>query len=260
MPSLDLATVDKVPVIQRLMGPVTGSMALDIGCGTGYTTRRVFGTARTVYLDGHQPNLLYCEESAAEDAGEVFCVLSDAICLPFASETFDYILCSEVFEHLKDDDAAVAEIARVLSPKGRLVITVPYSGIGFASFLELCGIKTVHDYPGPEFHVRPGYDEESMGALLGRHGLEIEQSAFYFRFFTRLMADGVSLAHIAYQRLVHRRTSWTWAEAMEAEGGLAAGLYRKLFPVLRAAMTFDRLLAGRRGFGLVVKARKASTV
>lgn len=259
MTALDLATVDKIPVIQRLMGPVAGGLALDIGCGTGYTTRHVFGEARTVYLDGHQPNLRYCEESAARDAADVFSVLSDAICLPFAPGIFDHVLCSEVLEHLENDDAAVAEIARVLAPDGRVVITVPYSGLGFASFLELCGIKTVHDYPGPEFHVRSGYDEQSMEALLARHGLEIEQAAFYFRFFTRLMADGVSLAHIIYQRLVHKRSAWTWAEAMEAQGGWAAGLYRKSFPLLRAAMTLDGLLARRRGFGLVVRARKVAT-
>jgi SAM-dependent methyltransferase len=254
----DLATLDKIPVIRRLIGRGASSgLALDIGSGTGYTTARVFNGTATVYLDSHLPNLQYSRDRAAK-SGSARWLAASASVLPFASGSFDRVLCSEVLEHLEDDDAAVAEIARVLAPGGSVVITVPYSGHGFTSFLELCRIKTVHDYPGPEHHVRPGYDEASMTALLGRHGLEVEETAYYFRLFTRIAADAVSLAHILYQCIVHRRSAWTWSEATEAETGLAFQAYRWLFPVLRLARYPDRLLGRRRGFGLVVRARKAA--
>jgi hypothetical protein len=113
------------------------------------------------------------------------------------------------------------------------------------------GIKTVHDFPGPERHVRPGYDEGTLGALLEAHGLRLDQRAFYFRLFTRIAADAISLAHLAYQRVVHGRRAWTWSQAAAAEGGPAFAIYRSVVPVLCAFGALDRYLQSRRGFGLV---------
>ncbi|HVF90648.1 MAG TPA: class I SAM-dependent methyltransferase [Blastocatellia bacterium] len=257
--AFDLPTLDKIPVIKELLRVAGEGLALDIGIGTGYTTFHVFGNRPTVCVDLHRPNLEYFRDrmrnaSAAEQPG----VVAMATALPFRSGAFRFVLCSEVLEHLEDDDSAVREISRVLSQDGRAVITVPYTGIGFTGFLEALRIKTVHDFPGPEFHVRPGYDERSLAALLARHGLEIERHAFYMRFFTRVAVDMVSLSHIIYQRLAHGRRSWTWSEAAEAEGGLAFRLYTLAFPLLQAFSKMDRLIGGRRGFGLVASVRKSS--
>lgn len=45
--------------------------------------------------------------------------------LPFADNTFDLILSNEVIEHVADDRAAVAEMARVARPGGRVVLFAP---------------------------------------------------------------------------------------------------------------------------------------
>ena len=45
--------------------------------------------------------------------------------LPFANDTFDLILSNEVIEHVTDDRASVAEMARVARPGGRVVIFAP---------------------------------------------------------------------------------------------------------------------------------------
>jgi SAM-dependent methyltransferase len=52
-------------------------------------------------------------------------VRGDVTALPFAAGSFAAIVCGEVLEHLADDAAAAAEIARVLAPGGVLVATVP---------------------------------------------------------------------------------------------------------------------------------------
>lgn len=255
----DLPTRDKIPVIRELMDARGEGLCLDIGIGTGYTTRAVFAGRAVVCVDLHQPNLQYYRDRTSAGGGShlPLCVVSEATTLPFGTGAFRYILCSEVLEHLDDDDAAVREIARVLSSDGRAVITVPYTGLGFTGFLELCGIKTVHDFPGPEQHVRPGYDERSLAELLSRHDLEIERHAHYLRFFTRLAVDSVSLGHILYQRVVHRRRAWTWSDAAEAEGSLAFRIYARLFPLFQTFSRLDEMLPRKqRGFGLVAAVRK----
>jgi len=136
------------------------------------------------------------------------------------------------------------------------VITVPYTGLGFTSFLGLLRIKTVHDFAGPEYHVRPGYDETSLARLMERHGLRIHRRAYYFRFFTRLATEFVSLAHLCYQRVVHGRRAWTWSDVTASERSPALRLYARIFPALWAFSRLDRLLASQRGFGLVAPVRK----
>jgi SAM-dependent methyltransferase len=55
-------------------------------------------------------------------------VQGDALKLPFPEGTFDRVICSEVLEHIPEDEAAMRELARVLRPGGTMAITVPRFG------------------------------------------------------------------------------------------------------------------------------------
>jgi SAM-dependent methyltransferase len=52
--------------------------------------------------------------------------LSLAVPLPFRDDSFDSILCTSVLEHVDNFERAIAEIARVLRPGGRLIVTSPF--------------------------------------------------------------------------------------------------------------------------------------
>jgi SAM-dependent methyltransferase len=45
--------------------------------------------------------------------------------LPFASESFDVVLCNHVLEHVPDDRRALGELHRVLNPGGWAIVQVP---------------------------------------------------------------------------------------------------------------------------------------
>jgi ubiquinone/menaquinone biosynthesis C-methylase UbiE len=250
----DLSTRDKIPILKRMMEPIFEGPVLDIGIGTGYLTYRVFGDRPLVCLDLHEPNLRNLMEKIAcfSPSLQPMCVVARATQLPFKPGVFKNILCSEVLEHLEDDQAAVNEIARVLSAQGHAVISVPYDGYGFAGFIEAIGIKTVHDFPGPEQHFRRGYDENSLRTMFEKSGLIIRESAFYFRFFTRFLADFISLINLLYQRIKYKRKSWTWSEISEIEGSAAFSVYKSFFRVLWAFSRLDRILQRLRGFGIIV--------
>jgi SAM-dependent methyltransferase len=55
--------------------------------------------------------------------GEGVCGSAEA--LPFTDEAFDVVAAIDVVEHCEHDDVAVAELARVLAPGGRMLLSVP---------------------------------------------------------------------------------------------------------------------------------------
>ena len=115
-----------------------GDKVLDLGCGFG---RHAFEAARrganVVALDAGRDEVdgVAATFAAMVEAGELLdgslhtaAVQGDALHLPFPDATFDRVICSEVLEHIPDDVAAMAELARVLRPGGTMAVTVPRFG------------------------------------------------------------------------------------------------------------------------------------
>ena len=77
--------------------------------------------------------------------------------LPFHADTFDGVIISEVLEHLVRDGETLTDIRRVLKPKGRLIVSVPYyndwgeghvrvhSPWSARRLLDICGFR-IEDY------------------------------------------------------------------------------------------------------------------
>jgi SAM-dependent methyltransferase len=53
-------------------------------------------------------------------------VKADICNLPFENNSFDFIICNHVLEHIPDDTTAMQEIYRVLAPNGTAILQVPY--------------------------------------------------------------------------------------------------------------------------------------
>jgi len=93
---------------------------LDVGCGPGATVRQTSTLVDLGIGIDLAPRMV---AKAAELAGDGprFCV-ADSERLPFGDETFSAVLCSTSFHHYPDPERAVREMARVLRPRGRLVL------------------------------------------------------------------------------------------------------------------------------------------
>lgn len=68
--------------------------------------------------------------------------------LPFASEQFDLIWCSEVIEHLERPESFKTEVDRLLKPGGRLLLTTPNSAFWIYPVARLFG-RTPADLQNP---------------------------------------------------------------------------------------------------------------
>lgn len=53
-------------------------------------------------------------------------LISDITSIPAHSKSFDYILCTEVLEHVSNAGAAIGELTRLLRDNGELLITAPF--------------------------------------------------------------------------------------------------------------------------------------
>lgn len=116
---------------------LAGLRVLDLGCGAG---RHTFEAARrgatVVAVDTDADELatvdgwldaMRAEGELAPDA-PAHTVRADAGHLPFDDDGFDVVIAAEILEHLHDDRGAMAEIARVVRPGGRVAVTVPRWG------------------------------------------------------------------------------------------------------------------------------------
>jgi SAM-dependent methyltransferase len=87
---------------------------LDVGCGDGQVSR--LATQLGAQVIGIDPTW-NCVSVAHERGTTV--ARAGAAGLPFASASFDAVVACLVFEHIRDVDDAIAEVARVLQPGGR---------------------------------------------------------------------------------------------------------------------------------------------
>lgn len=74
-------------------------------------------------------------------------VVADGTTLPFPTGALDYAVCSEVLEHVWDDQAAINELARIVRPGGRVYITVPHRQRYFAADDEYVGHLRRYEIP-----------------------------------------------------------------------------------------------------------------
>jgi SAM-dependent methyltransferase len=116
------------------LGLRRGDRVLDMGCGAGrhaFEMYRRGGDVIAFDQDGDELAGVLDLFGAMRDAGEVpdgaeaDIKQGDALSLPFADAEFDRVVAAEVLEHIPDDEAAIAELARVLRPGGTMAVTVP---------------------------------------------------------------------------------------------------------------------------------------
>src|SRR5947208_384730 len=111
-----------------------GKRVLDIGCAAGYLAEILAGRGYEVvgierpggHGDSFPENVTLLE--AALDRG-----------LPPLPGKFDYVICGDIIEHLRDPASMLAQIGAVLEPDGRLVASVPNSGNLYFRLTVLAG-------------------------------------------------------------------------------------------------------------------------
>lgn len=107
---------------------------LDMGCGEGRHMVQACRMNQAVCIGGDfvHDNLVTTRDKLRfhQALNDLSCSRFDLACmdvtrLPFKDHSFDAVICSEVLEHIPDDDRAVSELIRILKPGRVLAVSVP---------------------------------------------------------------------------------------------------------------------------------------
>lgn len=143
-------TVLSMPGVQA----TPSSRTLEIGAGL----RPRLALGRTIFVDVSRTA---CTKLRRAGARAICATVAE---LPFRSATLAAIHAYELLEHLTDDRATVAELARVLAPGARLVLSTPLHADRWHAFDRIVG------------HARR-YDPAGLVALMDAHGFTLEAFA-----------------------------------------------------------------------------------
>lgn len=123
---IDPAFAARATLIVELLIEKRPRRVLDVGCGRGFYLHILSELDFIEEIRGVDVNREYLRR-AGEACRDPRITVQEAVIerLPFPDDSFDFVICSEVLEHLSDDEAGLREIHRVLRPGGTLVVSVP---------------------------------------------------------------------------------------------------------------------------------------
>ena len=225
----------------RKVSPNPG-LHLECAAGVGSLSSTLARQGRLVVAADLSPlslSVLHRRARASGLGDRVLPVVADITRLPFPDGTFESASSAETLEHIPGHEDAVSELARVLSPGGWLVGTVP------------AGPKQWSDWDDWAGHLRR-YTPDDMTAMLEGAGLEPEATVWGWPLLR--LYDDLFLKRVNRRRL---ESSGTVDDdpALRRVSGL--GRRRGLVALVRTLFTFDRLFDGSPwGVGLLFAGRK----
>jgi SAM-dependent methyltransferase len=212
----------------------SGSKILDGAIGLGQLAGRLVRQGNRVFgIDASFEAALHAKRTSGASP-----VVGDMTLLPFRDDTFDAVTSGETLEHLDDDEAAVAEIARVVRPGGACVVTVPA--------LESLWTRS-DDY----YEHRRRYARDELTGLFERASMRVEKARFW-GFPIVLIYDTLFLLPMNLRRAKKNVSS---DDALRTVA--AVGKRRWLVRLVQMIFSLDRLFSFFPfGPGLLLVARK----
>jgi SAM-dependent methyltransferase len=178
--------------------------------------------------------------------------------IPVAGNTFDLVVTIDVHEHLESTGQLNQELARVIKPAGRVIVTTPGGDPRkLANRLKHWVGMNRSDYG----HVVDGYDVSALQAQLRLAELTPIARSSYSRFFTEILELGINLAYV---KVLSRGSKVRVEQAQVVPQNQeqlksvkkTIMLYRVIYPAIWLVSQLDRLLSFTEGHAVIVAATK----
>jgi SAM-dependent methyltransferase len=149
-----------------------GEKILDLGCGDGQLTQRIAATGADVLGVDASADMV----RAARERG-VVADLGDAEQLPYADKTFDAVFSNAALHWVRNQDAMIAQIDRVLKPGGRFVAEMGGHGNVAAIRVALMAVLGRHGFLDSKDGVNYFPTAESYALRLEKQGYQVQRIA-----------------------------------------------------------------------------------
>ena len=227
--------------LSRAAGETHGKRALDVGTDNGVIAL-LFRERGGEWTSADRST--QAVDAICQTLGEPVAQLRDAA-LPFPDASFDLIVIADMLEHVADDRAMLAEVARCLKVGGRAIVNVPH--------LKPWGVlpplrRALGLTDAWHGHLHAGYDERSLRALLPRT-MRLAATRDYVRFFSYALDTALNAAGA-------RRTARSDADNDRP----VTSAQRAMYPAMRAFAALDALLPFTRGYMLVATLERTPDV
>jgi SAM-dependent methyltransferase len=219
-----------------LLGVKAGERVLDVGCGSGVVTRdiarRVGPGGRAVGIDPSPQLLVVAREltQAAGLDGQVEFREGSALHLPFPDGAFDAAIAVTVLAHTPGGEHAIAEMARVVRPGGRVGVFDLDTDMSSVTHPDRALTRRIMAAASDATAV-DGWLARRMPLLLTNAGLEDVRVRGFFPletdpkgFYSTLAERAADAAHKAGAITEAERRGWLDAlHALQARGPVIAG-------------------------------------
>ena len=235
----------KLAELTATLGPTEGLRCLDLGSDNGVVSlllRRRGGRWSSADLTAEAVGAI--RDLVGDETYHV-----DGRTLPFADAEFDRVVVVDMLEHVPDDGAFVAELARILRPGGTLVVNTPH--------LKQTLLRKLRHAVGltdeKHGHLRPGYRPADLERLFGDR-FRLEEHHTYSHFFSELVDTAIN---VAVERLGKKSSAKgmvvTGADVKKHERLFRA--YSVIYPFVWAISRLDALVPAS-GYMLIARATR----
>lgn len=174
----------------------------------------------------------------------------DGVTTPFSNQQFDLVMVVDILEHIETDKEFATELARITKSGGTLVVNVPNPGRGPIRWLRYALGQTDEKHG----HVRPGYTELELIALLGDQ-FKVERVVSYGRVFSELCDTLVTGAlDILKGKRGKKGTVVTGHDLNKMKKSFK--LFRLIAPILKLFVLLDELVPFMHGNMLILRAKR----
>ncbi len=170
----------KWPKLKNYIPLNNNVVIVDFGCGNGKILgeiKKINPKAKLIGLDVSEAAL----EQAKKDLPDVeFYKISDGEKFPLNNEIVDFIFSSEVIEHIYDTENAFMEIARILRPSSKILLTTPYHCFIKNLLITIFAFNKHFNPTGA--HIR-FFSKKTLLNLLNKNGLKAVKIGYYGRIY-----------------------------------------------------------------------------
>ena len=235
----------RVPyLLKEVLDLPKSSVFLDLGCGIGFLSGILANlNFRVIGVDPDQSSIAKAKKNYQSNNLEFF--VASAEKLPIEDNSIDFVVCSEVLEHVKDLTATLKEIKRVAKPGAKFFITVPSREGIFSTFFLKIGHSDNNLY---EKDYRQPFTYQEIKQVLEENDFLIENYQYSKFFFSELI--------MGFTKKIHQYLNKNKNLSGQSDINTPPLIYQITFPLLLfIGRVEDFLLKSLKGHMIIIKGK-----